>query len=102
MIISVPLTPLPHQNCQLRAKRQLELKNELGGEYTNTGVQWKSLHGPSSPFPFYAPLRLHQVTQTQGLVSKGQRVALLPLNMCIIHTWTCEVRGSLAQLEHHK
>jgi hypothetical protein len=27
----------------------------------NTGVQWKSLHGPSSPFPFNAPLRLHQV-----------------------------------------
>jgi hypothetical protein len=35
-------------------------------------VQWKSLHGPNSPFPFNAPLRLHQVTQTQGLVSKGQ------------------------------
>jgi hypothetical protein len=47
-------------------------------------VQWKSLHGPSSPFPFNAPLRLHQVTQTQGLVSKGQVVALLPLNMCIM------------------
>jgi hypothetical protein len=53
-------------------------------------------------FPFNAPLRLHQVTQTQGLVSKGQVVALLPLNLCIIHTWTFEVRGSLAQLEHHK
>jgi hypothetical protein len=49
-------------------------------------VQWKSLHGPSSPFPFNAPLRLHQGTQTQGLVSKGQVVALLPLKMCIIHT----------------
>jgi hypothetical protein len=24
-------------------------------------VQWKSLQGPSSPFPFYPPLRLHQV-----------------------------------------
>jgi hypothetical protein len=41
-------------------------------------------------------------TQTHRLVSKGQVVALLPLNMCIIHTWTCEVWGSLAQLEHHK
>jgi hypothetical protein len=36
------------------------------------------------------------------LVSKDQVVALLPLNMCITHTWTCEVRGSLAQLEHQK
>jgi hypothetical protein len=41
-------------------------------------------------------------TQTNRLVSKGQVVAHFPLNMCIIHTWTCEVRGSLAQLEHHK
>jgi hypothetical protein len=53
-------------------------------------------------FPFNAPLRLHQVTQTQGLVSKCQVITLLPLNMCIIHTWTCEVWGSLAQLEHQK
>jgi hypothetical protein len=60
-IIIGPLTPLPHQKCQLRAKRQYEYKNELGGEYTNTGVQWKSLHGPSSPFPFNPPLRLYQV-----------------------------------------
>jgi hypothetical protein len=43
------LTPLPHQKCQLRAKRQWEHKYELGSEYTNTGVQWKSLHRPS-PF----------------------------------------------------
>jgi hypothetical protein len=86
----------------IKSKKAIEHKNELGGEYTNIGVQWKSLHGPSSPFPFNAPLRLHQVSQTQGLVSKGQVVALLPLNMCIIHTWTCEVRGSLAQLEHIK
>jgi hypothetical protein len=35
------------------------------------------------------------------LVSKGQFVALLPLNMCITRTWTCEVQGFLAQLEHH-
>ena len=41
-------------------------------------------------------------TQTQRLVSKGQVVAHLPLNMCIIHTWTFEVRGVFVQLEHHK
>ena len=58
-IILGPLTPLPHQKCQLRAKRQLEHKNELRIKYTNTGVQWKSLHGPSSHFPFNSPLRLH-------------------------------------------
>jgi hypothetical protein len=60
------------------------------------------LHGPSSPFPFNASLRLNQIILNTRLVSKGQVVALLPLYMCIIHTWTCEVRGSLAQLEHHK
>jgi hypothetical protein len=36
------------------------------------------------------------------LVSKGQVVAHLPLNMCTICIWTCEVRGGLVQLEHHK
>jgi hypothetical protein len=41
-------------------------------------------------------------THTNRLVSKGQVVAHLPLNMCILHTWTYEVRGSLAQLEHHR
>jgi hypothetical protein len=101
-IIFCPLTLLPHQKCQLRAKRQLEHKNELGGEYTNTGVQWKSLHGPSSHFPFNSPLRLHQVYSNTRVSLKGSSCTLLPLNMCIIHTWTCEVRGSLAQLEHHK
>jgi hypothetical protein len=35
------------------------------------------------------------------LVSKGQVVAHLPLNMCTICIWTCEVRGGLVQLEHH-
>jgi hypothetical protein len=35
------------------------------------------------------------------LVSKGQVVAHLPLNVCIICIWTCEVRGLLVQLEHH-
>jgi hypothetical protein len=36
------------------------------------------------------------------LVSKGQVVAHLPLNMCTICIWTCEVWGGLVQLEHHK
>jgi hypothetical protein len=51
----------PHKrpNFAIRVFWTNEYKNELGGEYTNTGVQWKSLHGPSSPFPFNLPLRLH-------------------------------------------
>ena len=77
-IILGPLTPLPHQKCQLRAKRQLEHKNELGGEYTNTGVQWKSLHGPSSPFPFNAPLRLHQVYSYTQVSLKGSSCSTSP------------------------
>jgi hypothetical protein len=36
------------------------------------------------------------------LVSKDQVVAHLPLNMCTICKWTCEVRGGFVQLEHHK
>jgi hypothetical protein len=36
------------------------------------------------------------------LVSKGQVVAHLPLNMCTICIWTCEVWRGLVQLEHHK
>jgi hypothetical protein len=36
------------------------------------------------------------------LVSRGQVVAHLPLNMCTICIQTCEVRGGLVQLEHHK
>jgi hypothetical protein len=59
------------------------------------------LHGPSSPFPFNPPLRLNQVDSSTRLVSKGQVVAHLPLNLCITHKWTCEVQGVLVQLEHH-
>jgi hypothetical protein len=62
-IILGPLTPLPHQNCQLRAKRQSEHRYELG---VITGVQWKSLHGPSSPFPFNSLLRLKQELKHKG------------------------------------
>jgi hypothetical protein len=41
-------------------------------------------------------------TQTNMLVLKGQVVAYIPLNMCTICIGTCEVRGGLVQLEHHK
>jgi hypothetical protein len=41
-------------------------------------------------------------TQTTRLVSKGQVVAHLPLNMCITCKWTFEVWGSRVQLEQHK
>jgi hypothetical protein len=37
-----PLTPLPHQNLQLRVKRQKEHGDELGVSYPLIGVQWKS------------------------------------------------------------
>jgi hypothetical protein len=53
-------------------------------------------------FPFQFTFETTSSTLKQRLVSKGQVVALLPLNMCIILTWTCEVRGSFARLEHHK
>jgi hypothetical protein len=53
-------------------------------------------------FPFNALLRLQQEYSTNRLVSKGQVVAHLPLNMCTISIWTCEVRGGFLQLEHHK
>jgi hypothetical protein len=59
-------------------------------------------HGPSPPFPFNPPLRLNQANSTTWLVSKGQVVAHLPLNMCITHTWTFKVRRVFVQLEHHK
>jgi hypothetical protein len=36
------LTPLPHQNLQLRVKWQLEYEDELGVSYFFIGVQWKS------------------------------------------------------------
>jgi hypothetical protein len=59
-------------------------------------------HGPSPTFPFNPPLRLNQANSSTQLVSKGQVVAHLPLNMCITCKWTCEVRGVFVQLEHHK
>ena len=77
-IIIGPLTPLPHQKCQLRAKRQWEHKYELGGEYTNTGVQWKSLHCTSSPFPFNALLILRQVHSNTKVSLKGSSCSTSP------------------------
>jgi hypothetical protein len=77
-IIIGPITPLPHQKCQLRAKRQLEHKNELRNKYSNTGVQWKSFHCPSSPFPFIAPLRLHQVYSNKQISLKGSSCSTSP------------------------
>jgi hypothetical protein len=59
-------------------------------------------HGPSPPFPFNPLLRLEQVNSNTRLVSKCQVVTCLPFNKCITCTWTCEVRGSCVQLEHHK
>jgi hypothetical protein len=53
-------------------------------------------------FPFNPPLRLNYVNSSTQLVSKGQVVAHLPLNMCITCKWTCEVRGVLVQLKHHE
>jgi hypothetical protein len=35
------LTPLPHQNLQLRVKRQKEYGDELGVSYPLIGVQWR-------------------------------------------------------------
>jgi hypothetical protein len=51
---------------------------ELGIKYTNTGVQWKSLHGPSSPFPFNAPLRLHQIHSNTKVSLKGSSCSTSP------------------------
>jgi hypothetical protein len=77
-IILGPLTPLSHQKCQLRAKRQWEHKYEHGIKYTNTRVQWKSLHRPSPHFPFNAPLRLHQVYSNKQISLKGSSCSTSP------------------------
>jgi hypothetical protein len=53
-------------------------------------------------FPFQFTFETKTRTQTQRLVSKGQVIACLPLNKCITCKWTCEVRESCVQLEHHK
>jgi hypothetical protein len=58
-----------------------------------------SLSWSKSNIPFQSTFETKSSTQ---LVSKGQVVAHLPLNMCITCKWTCEVRGVFVQLEHHK
>jgi hypothetical protein len=56
-----PFNLIASPKMSIPSKRQLGHTNELGSNYTNTGVQWKSLHCPSPHFPFNAPFRLHQV-----------------------------------------
>src|SRR5687767_1661479 len=51
--------------------------------------------------PFNPPSRLNQANSSKWLVSKGQVVTHLPLNMCITLQRTCEVQGGFVQLEHH-
>jgi hypothetical protein len=70
--------------------------------YPLIGVQWKSCMVQVHLFPFNPPLRLNQASSNTWLVSKGQVVAHLPLNMCITRKWTFKVRGALVQLEHHQ
>jgi hypothetical protein len=75
---SWPSNPITSPKCQLRVKRQIEHKNEHGINYTNTGVQWKSFHCPSSPFPFNALLRLHQVYSNKQISLKGSSCSTSP------------------------
>ena len=96
-----PLTPLPHQNLQLRANGNKSSWDELGISYPLIGVQWKSFMVQVHLFPFNPPSRLNQANSSIWLVSKGQVVTHLPLNMCITLQRTCEVQGVFVQLEHH-
>jgi hypothetical protein len=57
--------------------------------------------GPSPPFPFQFSFETNQTNLSIWLVSKGQVVTHLPLNMCITLQRTCEVQGVFVQLEHH-
>ena len=96
-----PLTPFPHQNLQLRANVNKSSWDELGISYPLIGVQWKSFMVQVHLFPFNSPSRLNHANSSIWLVSKGQVVTQLPLNMCITYTRTCEVQGMFVQLEHH-
>jgi hypothetical protein len=68
-IIFGPLTPLPHQKCQLRAK---------GNESTSMNLELNTLIPECSGslcvvqvhFPFNVPLRLHQVYSTKHVSLK--------------------------------
>jgi hypothetical protein len=101
-IILGPLTPLPHQNVNYEQK---------GNENTSMNLELNTLISECSEsllaiqvhFPFQYTLRLHQVySSKQVSLKNGLVVAYLPLNMCPICIWTCEVQGGLVQLEHHK
>jgi hypothetical protein len=96
-----PGTPLPHQNFQLRANGNKSSWDELGISYPLIGVQWKSFLVQVHLFPFNSPSRLNQTDSSIWLVSKGQVVTHLPLNVCITLQQICEVQGVFVQLEHH-
>jgi hypothetical protein len=96
-----PWTPLPHKNLQWRANDNKSSWDELGISYPLIGVQWKSFVVQVHLFPFNSPSRLNQANSSIWLVSKGQVVTHLPLNMCITLQRTCEVQGVFVQLEHH-
>jgi hypothetical protein len=51
--------------------------------YSFIGVQWKSCMVQVHLFPFKPPLRLNYANSSTQLVSKGQVVAYLSLNLCI-------------------
>jgi hypothetical protein len=72
------LTPLPHQNLQLRVKRQEEYKDELGRSYSFIGVQWKSFMVQVHLFPFKTPFetRLSKLKHTVSL--KGSSCSTSP------------------------
>ena len=93
-----PLTPLPHQNLQLRANGNKSSWDELGISYLLIGVQWKSFMVQVHLFPFNSPLRLKQANSSIWLVSKGQVVTHLPLKLCITLQRTCEVQGVFVNL----
>jgi hypothetical protein len=70
-------TPLrfPESN-RFTAGRAVEVF--LSSKFTVTGVQWKSFHRPSSPFPFNAPLRLYQVYSNKQVSLKGSGCSTSP------------------------
>ena len=61
-----PLTPLPHQNLQLRANGNKSSWDGLGISYPLIGVQWKSFMVQVHLFPFNPPSRLNYQTQAHG------------------------------------
>src|SRR5688572_22376361 len=60
-----------------------------------------SLSWSKSTFPFQSSFETKSSNSSIWLVSKGQVVTHLPLNMCITLQRTCEVQGVFVQLEYH-